>query len=85
MDVVAQFGNTIAIVIIGVLVWFYLRGRFEQIDRRFDRVEQDISDLRADIDRKFEFLVAEINRVRSDLTQIALAVDARSRPEANPA
>jgi hypothetical protein len=90
VELVLQLSNAIAVAVVGVLVWFYMRGRFEQVDRRFDqmaqrfdRIEQNIATLRADMDRKFELLVTELNAVRSDLTRVALAVGAR--PEANPA
>jgi len=92
MALVAQFGNIFAIAVVGALVWFYMRGRFEQTDRRIDEVKQDqqairaeLRDLRADFDRRFELLMAELNAVRSDLTHVALAVGAHGRPEANPA
>jgi hypothetical protein len=85
MEVLAQFGNTIAIAVVGVLVWFYLRGRFEHVDERFNEQRQEIADLRSDGNRRFELLMTEINAVRSDLTHVALAVGARTRPEANQA
>jgi hypothetical protein len=46
------------------------KGRFDSIDRRFEA-----------IDRRFEQVAGEIAALRSDLTQIALAVGARIRPE----
>jgi hypothetical protein len=110
MELAAQFSNTIAVAVAGVLVWFYLRGRFEQVDQRFDEMKQglkedvgllrgdvgsirgdvgsirgELAGLRRDADRKFELLMAELYAMRSDLTHVALAVGARTRPEANPA
>lgn len=85
MDLLAQFGNTIATAVVGVLVWFYMRGRFEQIDRRFEQVDRRFDVVRAELNRKFELLMTEIMAVRSDLTHVALAVGVRRRPEANPA
>lgn len=85
MDLIAQFGNTLAIAVVGVLVWFYMRGRFEQIDRRSTELKQDMNQRFDQNDRRLEALASEIAAVRSDLTHVALAVGARTRPEANQA
>jgi hypothetical protein len=45
-------------------------GRFEAVDRRFDAV-----------DRRLERVEASMDGLRSDLTQVALAVGARPRAE----
>jgi hypothetical protein len=45
-------------------------GRFDAVDRRFDAV-----------DRRLERVEASIDGLRSDLTQVALAVGARPRAE----
>jgi hypothetical protein len=93
--------------VVGVLVWFYLRGRFEHVDgrfdeakhdtnRRFDEMKQDTNrrfdEVKQEMDRRFEQnerqherFAADIAAARSDLTQIALILGARSRPEANQA
>ena len=92
----AQFADTIALLAVGVLVWFYLRGRFEHIDRRFDEAKQDTNrrfeELRDEMNRRFEQndrqhdrFAADIAAIRSDLTQIALTLGLRNRPESNPA
>lgn len=74
--------DVVPVAVVGVLVWFYLRGRFEQIDRRFELVPtRDEMNARFDgVDRRIERLESEVDVLRSDLTQIALAVGARTRP-----
>jgi hypothetical protein len=44
--------------------------RFDSLERRFDRLED-----------RFEGLASENRAIRADLTQIALAVGARTRPQ----
>jgi chaperonin cofactor prefoldin len=63
--------------------------RFDDVDRRFDAVERrfetvdkrfDAVDRRFDsVDRRFERVEASIDGLRSDLTQVALAVGVRPR------
>jgi flagellar capping protein FliD len=48
--------------------------RFDGVDRRFDSLEERV-------DRRFEQLTSELAAMRSDLTQIALALGVRARPE----
>ena len=50
------------------------KGRFDKQDERLDRLE-------ARIDRRFDRLASENAAIRSDLTQIALALGLRARPE----
>jgi hypothetical protein len=116
MALVVQFTNTLVIAVVGVLVWFYMRGRFDQgerltdelketMKRRFDEMRQDadrrFGEMRQDADRRFGEMRHEMNRrfdqndrqherfatdsaaARSDITQIALILGARPRPEAN--
>jgi len=85
MAVVAQFANTAVLVILGVLVWFYLRGRFELVDRQFSDLKEEMIRRSEQNDRQHERLAADIAAARSDITQIALMLGARSRPEANEA
>jgi hypothetical protein len=50
------------------------KGRFEAIDRRFDRLE-------ARLDGRIDSLEARLDAMRSDLTQVALAVGVRPRAQ----
>jgi len=53
----------------GIQLWIN-KGRFDAIDRRFERVESEIVSLR-------ERVEAEIAGLRSDILQVALAVTGR--------
>jgi len=50
------------------------KGRFDAIERRFDHTDAEIASLRSETR-------ADIASLRSDLTQVALAVGARPRPQ----
>ena len=71
MDIWTPLINALPVVVVGILITFYLHGRFEQVDKRLD-----------DTNRRIDLVVAELAAVRSDLTNVALAVGARLRPEA---
>jgi hypothetical protein len=61
-----------------------MEDRFGAIDRRFDAVDGrfDAVDRRFDaVDRRLERVEASMDGLRSDLTQVALAVGARPRAE----
>jgi hypothetical protein len=51
--------------------------RFEAVDRRFEGVDQRLDA----VDRRFERIEASLDGLRSDLTQVALAVGARPRAQ----
>ena len=64
------------------------KGRFDKQDERIDRLEERMDRLEGRIDRfeerverRFEQLAADIAGMRSDLTQIALPLGLRARPE----
>jgi hypothetical protein len=59
-------------------------GRFDAVDRRFETIDRrfDAVDGRFDaVDRRLERVEASMDGLRSDLTQVALAVGARPRAE----
>jgi len=88
MALVAQLANTGMVTLVGLLVWFYLRGRFEEskqdTNRHFDELKDEMNRRSEQNDRQHERLAADIAAMRSDLTQIALILGAH-RPEANQA
>jgi hypothetical protein len=67
MEVIGSIGNAVVIGIVGLLLAWYAKGRFDALERRLDRLEESN-------ERAHEGL-------RSDLTQVALAVGARPRAE----
>ena len=52
-----------------------------RIDRRFDVVDARFDGLEGRIDRRFDVLQASMDAMRSDLTQVALAVGVRPRAQ----
>ena len=62
----------------GVQVWIN-KGRFDALDRRMDGLERRFEAHGQSNERRFEQLAAEIAALRSDLTQIALAVGGRTQ------
>ena len=55
--------------------------RFDAVDQRFDAVDQRIARLEERLDRRIDLLQASVDAIRSDLTQVALAVGVRPRAE----
>jgi hypothetical protein len=53
--------------------------RFDAVDQRFDAVDQRIARLEERLDRRIDLLQASVDAMRSDLTQIALAVGVRPK------
>jgi hypothetical protein len=68
MDLLSTGINALVVGAVGLLLAWFAKGRFEELERRIDRVESRIDRVEARIDG-----------MRSDLTQVALAVGARLR------
>jgi hypothetical protein len=93
MDVVNTAINSAVITLVGLILAWLGKGQFEAFARRFDVVDQrfDAVDQRFDaqenrIDRleqrlehRIDVLKASVDAMRSDLTQVALAVGVRPR------
>ena len=60
MDVAATVINGVVVGLVGLALAIAGKGRFDRLDRRIDRLE--------------ERLDGSLNALRSDLTQVALAV-----------
>ena len=69
MSVMAEVVNGVLLLAVGLVLWLLIRGRLEAIDHRIDRLEDS--------------LTSRIDGLRSDLTQVALAVGARPPAEAD--
>jgi hypothetical protein len=74
MDLLVVSINAVVVAVVGAIVAWLGRGRFEAIDRRFDRLETRV-------DGRFETLQSSVDAMRSDLTQVALAVGIRPRAQ----
>lgn len=86
MELVGTAINAAVVAAVGLVLWWAGRGRYEALDRRFDAQDQRIDRLeerlehRIDgVERRIETLGASLDAMRSDLTQVALAVGVRPR------
>ena len=74
MDLIASVVNTVVVSAVGVLLWLLIKGRLESLDDRSQRLEDRVGRLESSVN-------ARIDALRSDLTQVALAVGAKPRSE----
>ena len=72
MDVVGTMINAVIVAMVGLILAWLGKGRFEAQDRRIDRLEQRL-------EHRMDGLQASVDAMRSDLTQVALAVGVRPR------
>ena len=68
MDLVASVNNAAVVALVGLILAWLGKGRFEAQDRRMDRLQQ-----------RMDAFQASLDAMRSDLTQVALAVGVRPR------
>ncbi|MGH2711546.1 MAG: hypothetical protein ACRDH9_10135 [Actinomycetota bacterium] len=67
MEILGTVVNAVVVGVVGLVLAWMGKARFDALDRRIDRME--------------ERLDSSINSLRSDLTQVALAVGTRPRAE----
>jgi deoxyadenosine/deoxycytidine kinase len=79
MEILGTVVNAAVVAAVGLVLAFYLKGRFEEIRERFDQVDRQFEQ----VDRRFDHLEARmdsfqasLDATRSDLTRVALAVGA---------
>ncbi|HEY3210834.1 MAG TPA: hypothetical protein VGL18_13800 [Actinomycetota bacterium] len=72
MEVVSTAINAAVVATVGLILAWLGKGRFEAHDRRIDRLEERL-------ERRMDTLQASVDAMRSDLTQVALAVGVRPR------
>jgi biopolymer transport protein ExbB/TolQ len=68
MDVVATVINALVVAAVGLVLAWISKDRFKALERRIDRLED-----------RMERFQGSLDGMRSDLTQVALAVGARPR------
>lgn len=85
---VGQIVNAVLVAVIGLILGWLGKGRFEAIDRRFEAIdrrfeaqEQRIDRLEERIEHRLDALQASVDALRSDLTRVALAVGVGPRAE----
>lgn len=74
MDLVGTVVNAMVVGVVGLILGWTINGRLRAIERRLDRLEDRVERIPASVGER-------IDGLRSDLTQIALAVGARPRAE----
>ena len=103
MDLLGTSINAAVVAVVGALLAWLARGRFDALDRRIDRLEtrlvgtetrldgridgvesrigSRIDGLESRFDGRFDVLQSSMDAMRSDLTQVALAVGDRPRAQ----
>jgi hypothetical protein len=79
MDVLGTVINAAVVAAVGLILGWLGKGRFEAFASRFDVIDRRIDRLEERVERRFDTLQASMDAMRSDLTQVALAVGARPR------
>ena len=74
MDLLSNVINAIVMAAVGLALWLLVRGKLEAIEQRIERLEARVDRLEAEVS-------ARIDSLRSDLTQVALAVGAAPRAD----
>ncbi len=89
MELVGTVVNAAVVAAVGIVLAFYLRGRFEElrarfdeVDRRFEQVDRRFEQMK----RRFEHLEGRmdvfqtsLDGARSDITRVALAIGVERR------
>jgi hypothetical protein len=103
MELAGTAINATVVAVVGVVLAWLAKGRFDGVEHRIDRLEERLDgridqlgnrldgrldglDGRIDrleqrMDQRFDRLEASVDALRSDITQIALAVGVRQRAE----
>lgn len=90
MELVGTAINAVLISAVGVLLRFYLGGRFDDMSKRFEekfdenekehrRIEAKVDEGFQDSRLRFESIQRSMDTMRSDLTNVALAVGAKGQ------
>jgi chaperonin cofactor prefoldin len=74
MDVAGVAINAAVVAAVGLILGWLGKGRFEAVDRRIDRLEERVDHRIDSLERRMDAFQTSIDAMRSDLTQVALAV-----------
>lgn len=88
MDVAGTVVNAAIVAMVGLVLGWLGKGRFEAIDRgfeaqerRIDRLEERVEHRIDGLEHRMDAMAASLDAMRSDLTRVALAVGVRPRAE----
>lgn len=79
MEVVGTAINGAVVVTVGFILAWLGKRRFEAQDRRIDRLEERLGRRMDGLEHRMAALGTSLDAMRSDLTQVALAVGVRRR------
>ena len=82
MDALNTVINVAVMAIVGGLLAWYGKGRFDALDGRMDRLDGRMDRVEGRMDRiegRMDRLDGRVDSVRTDLTQLALALGIRPR------
>jgi hypothetical protein len=83
VDLAQTITNAIVVAAVGTILGFIVHGLRAEMRAFRAEVRQDLGDLRAEARQDIGDLRREMGDLRSDLTQVALAVGARPRADRN--
>ena len=81
MDLLVAAINAVVVAVVGGIVVWLGRGRFEAIGHRVEALDRKIDRLETRLDGRIDALQSSMDAMRSDLTQVALAVGVRPRAQ----
>ena len=92
MDLIPSIVNAVVVTAVGFVLWWTFKGRFDEIERRMDRHEaQDetrFDAIERRLDRheeqnesRFDQMQTSLDGLRSDVTQLAIALGTPPRAE----
>jgi hypothetical protein len=81
MDLLVASINAVVVAVVGLIVVWLGRGRFEAVDHKFEELDRKIDRLETRFDGRIDTLQSSMDAMRSDLTQVALAVGVRPRAQ----
>ncbi len=79
MELVGTAINAAVVATVGLILAWLGKGRFEAQDRRIDRLEERLEHRMDGLEHRMDAFGASLDAMRSDLTQVALAVGVRPR------
>ena len=96
MDLLVAAINAVVVAVVGGVVAWLGKGRFDAVDRKIDRLEARLDGrvdgvqsrvegrfdtLQSSMEGRFDTLQSSMDAMRSDLTHVALAVGVRPRAQ----
>jgi hypothetical protein len=81
MELVGTVINATVVALVGAILAWLVKGRFDVVDQRFDSLEHRVDRLEERLDGRIDRVGSALDALRSDITQIALAIGVRPRAQ----